>query len=137
MQKSLADRQMRTSFLTLYATLCLILAGMGLYAVLSYAAQKKKREIAVRMALGADRSNIFRSVLQRAVLPVISGICLGMLVSTVFNHLLAKYLYGISPGDPVTYIGVVIMVALIAAIIACIPAWQASTTDPSRWLRHG
>jgi predicted permease len=138
LKDSLGDRQTRTSFLSIYAFLCLCLAGMGLYAVLSYAAEKRRREIAVRMALGATRAEIFGSIIRRGIIPIAIGVVAGIALSLVVNRLLAAagVLYEVTSGDPVTLVTVAIFVAIVGVATACIPARQACIIEPAKWLRY-
>lgn len=123
---------------TLVATLgglALLLAGIGLYGVMSYAVSQSTRELGLRMALGAGASNLFRLVISRGLALTAGGIVLGAAAGLAVTRLLGKLLYGVSPRDPLAF-GLALLVMTITAIVACLlPAWRATRTDPARVLR--
>jgi predicted permease len=131
----LLDRRLRTSFLALYAVLCILLAGTGLYAVIAYAAQQRRREIALRMALGATRSDIFRLILRQGAIPVGTGLAAGIVLSVSSGRMLAASLYGVSPDDFTIFLCVGVFVCLLGIGAASIPASRACNLDPAYWLR--
>ena len=115
--------------------LALLLAGIGLYGVMSYAVSQNTRELGLRMALGAGASNLFRLVISRGLTLTAGGIALGLAAGLAVTRLLGKLLYSVSPRDPRAF-GVALLVMTITAIVACLlPAWRATRTDPARVLR--
>src|SRR5262249_23088790 len=94
----------------------LVLALVGVYGVVSYAASQRTQEIGVRMALGADRSDIVRLVLGRGLLLVIGGIGVGVAAALSVSHVLANLLFNVSPSDPITFIGVPLLLASMALV---------------------
>lgn len=115
--------------------LALLLAGIGLYGVMSYAVSQSTRELGLRMALGAGASNLFRLVISRGLTLTAGGIALGAAAGLAVTRLLGKLLYSISPRDPRAF-GLALLVMTITAVVACLlPAWRATRTDPARVLR--
>jgi len=116
--------------------LALLLAAIGLYGVMSYAVSQSGRELGLRMALGADESNVWRLVMSRGLGLVAGGVSLGAVVALTLTRLLGNLLYKVSPRDPLAF-GAAFAVMTIAALAACfLPAWRAARTDPARALRE-
>jgi macrolide transport system ATP-binding/permease protein len=115
--------------------LALLLAAIGLYGVMSYAVSQSTRELGLRMALGADASNLLRLVMSRGLALTASGVALGAAVALGLTRLLGSLLYQVSPRDPLAF-GSAFVVMVIASLAACfLPAWRATRTDPARVLR--
>jgi macrolide transport system ATP-binding/permease protein len=115
--------------------LALLLAAIGLYGVMSYAVSQSRRELALRMALGAGASNLLRLVLSRGLALTGGGVLLGAAASLGLTRLLGNLLYSVSPRDPLAF-GSALVVMTVAALAACfLPAWRATRTDPARVLR--
>jgi predicted permease len=115
--------------------LALLLAAVGLYGVMSYAVAQSKRELGLRMALGADSTNLFRLVISRGLRLTAGGVLFGVLAALVVTRLLGQLLYNVNPHDPVVF-GLALAVMTTTAILACLlPGWRASRTDPARVLR--
>jgi putative ABC transport system permease protein len=114
----------------------LLLTAIGLYGVLALAVGQRTREIGVRMALGARVPSILRLILREGLVLALAGLALGLASAIVLSRLLTRFLYGITPNDPVAY-GVAIVVVGGAALAACaIPAWRAARVDPMVALRY-
>jgi macrolide transport system ATP-binding/permease protein len=113
----------------------LVLAAIGLFGVVSYSVTRRTREIGVRIALGAARSEIMRLVFGRALLLAGIGIALGVGLSIVFGRLMSSVVYGISVRDPLTIIAAATTMALVTLAGAAIPARRAASIDPIRALR--
>ena len=115
--------------------LALLLAAIGLYGVMSYAVSQSTRELGLRMALGADASNLLRLVMSRGLVLTAGGVLLGAAVALALTRLLGNLLYKVSPRDPLAF-GSALAVMTIASLAACfLPAWRATRTDPARALR--
>ncbi len=115
--------------------LALLLAGVGLYGVMSYAVAQSTRELGLRMALGANAANLLRLVLSRGLRLTIAGVLLGTAAGLVLTRLMGRLLYHVSPHDPLAF-GLALAVMTITAVAACLlPAWRAARTDPARVLR--
>jgi putative ABC transport system permease protein len=136
LDESFSDNRLRTQLLSLFALTAVSLACVGLYGTLSYAGRVRQREVGVRIALGALRSQIaarfLRQGLQAAGLGCIAGVALAL----GFTRLLASMLFGVSPADPATYSGVVVFILLVAAIASLVPALRAAHVEPVKVLRE-
>jgi putative ABC transport system permease protein len=113
----------------------LALAMVGVYGVVSYAASQRTQEIGLRMALGASRAEIMRLVLGRGLVLVTAGLGLGIAAALSVTHLLANLLFSISPVDPATFIGVPLLLGVMAIAASYIPAFRATRIDPAIALR--
>jgi predicted permease len=118
-----------------FGALALLLAGIGLYAVMSYAVTRRRPEIAVRIAVGASYVAVVRLILQRAALIAAAGIFMGLGITIPLVTVLRSLLFGVAPRDPVTLGGAVTVLALTALVAAFRPAHRAATTDPNVALR--
>jgi ABC-type antimicrobial peptide transport system permease subunit len=116
--------------------LALSLASVGLYGVMAYSVNQRRREIGVRMALGAGQGNVMAFVLRQGMTVVLRGIALGVGLAFLIGRALSRFLYGVSGGDLVS-IGGPALVLLVAAFAACyLPARSASRVDPLVALRE-
>jgi putative ABC transport system permease protein len=137
MRTTLARPRLYAVLLAGFGGFALVIAGVGLFGVLSYSVSQRSRELAIRAALGARRIDIFRSVLQQGLVVTLSGLAAGLAASTWLTRPLAAQLYGITQLDALTFV-LVPMVILTAAAVACvIPARRAARLDPLRVLRGG
>jgi len=114
----------------------LVLALVGVYGVVSYAASRRTQEIGIRMALGAGRPSILKMVLTRGFGLVLLGIGAGLLLAFGLTRFMANMLFGIRPGDPITFGGVALVLAVVSLVACYIPAWRATLVDPLVALRH-
>jgi ABC-type antimicrobial peptide transport system permease subunit len=108
---------------------------MGVYAVMAYAVSQRTQEFGLRMALGASPRDVLRLVLGRGVLMVAAGLAVGLALSLAATRLLAVFLYGVSPFDPLTFLGVPLLLMLIALLACYLPAHRATKADPMTALR--
>jgi predicted permease len=120
-----------------FGALALLLAGVGLYGVTSYAVGRRRTEMGIRMALGAAPGNVLRLVFRRTALLVGVGILLGTGVSLWVSRYVTTLLYGLEPRDPVTLAGAALVLGAVGALAGWGPAWRASRSDPARVLREG
>lgn len=122
--------------LTSLAALALVLAAVGIYGVMSYSLSRRKREIGIRMSLGAGQAQVLRMVLVGGMKQAAMGSVIGLAAALLLSKFIAKLLYGIQPSDPLTF-GVVTAVLALAALLAiCVPARRAVRIDPSVALRE-
>lgn len=114
----------------------LILAVVGVYGVMSYAVSQRTQEIGVRMALGAQRRDILRMIARQGAVIVVSGLTFGLLAAFAAGRLVGDFLVGIGPTDPLTYVGVSVVLAVVACIATYIPTHRATKIDPMVALRY-
>jgi len=114
----------------------LMLALVGVYGVVSYAASQRTQEIGVRMALGASRREIMRLVLGRGLVLIGVGVAVGIAAALSVSHLVANLLFSVSPVDPATFIGVPVILAVMALAASYVPAFRATRIDPAIALRQ-
>jgi len=113
-----------------------LLAGVGLYGVLSYAVAQSTRELGLRMALGASSAKLLRLVISRGLRLTAAGVFFGTVAALALMKFLGKLLYNVSPHDPRVF-GSALAIMVITTVSACLlPAWRASRTDPARVLRN-
>jgi ABC-type antimicrobial peptide transport system permease subunit len=112
----------------------LVLAALGIYGVIAWLVAQRTREIGVRMALGASAATVVRNVTWQGLKPVAAGLALGAVGSLATGRLLENQLFEVGPRDPIALTSVIGVMLLVAALAAIVPAWRASTIDPSRAL---
>ncbi len=134
-EDSLATPRLTGSLLSIFAGLALFLAGVGVAGVLSYLVSRRRREIGIRMALGASRGNVLRLVLRRGVLYAAAGIAAGVVAALFLTRLMEGLLYGVAPRDPLTFAAAALGLLGIAAVASLVPALRASRVDPLEALR--
>jgi len=133
--RTTAVERVAVTMLGVFGALALVLAAIGLYGVLSYSVSQRSRELGLRMALGADASNLMRLVMSNGLSLTAGGVVLGLAVALGTTRLMGNLLYKVSPRDPVAF-GSALVVMAVAALVACwLPAWRAMRTDPARALR--
>jgi predicted permease len=133
--KTTASQGFAANLVLAFAALSLVLAGVGLYGVLSYLVTQRVPEIGIRIALGAQRSEVLRVVLLDGLRPVFFGAILGLAGAAIAGSLIRSMLYGASPYDPMVIAGMLGCLLLIAIAACAIPAWRASHIDPMQALR--
>lgn len=131
-----AEPQLQTRLISTFSLLALILSAIGIYSVLAYAVTERTREIGIRMALGAEKSDITRMVLKRSLLLAAIGVTLGVGGSLAVTRVLAKFLFEVKPTDPATFLMVAALLASVALFAGWLPARRAATVDPLAALRH-
>ena len=133
---SIADRRFSMLLLGIFAALALLLAAVGIYGVISYTVAQRTREIGIRMVLGAGQADVLKVVVTQAMLPVSAGLAIGLAASFGLTRLMAGMLYGVNAGDPVTFIGVALVLAAVALVATLVPARRAIRIAPVAALRH-
>jgi predicted permease len=131
----LVQERMVTTVSSAFGALSLLLACLGLYGVISYAVVRRTSEIGVRMALGATRGDVLRTILAESMMLVAVGIAIGVPAMLAVSRLVAARLFGVGPADPVTIAGAIVVLAAAAAVAAFLPARRAARVDPMVALR--
>jgi predicted permease len=135
-RRSLWDSRLGATLAAAFGVVALILAAVGLYGVVWYTVSHRTREIGIRMALGAARVDVLRMVLGEGLGRVAMGLALGAGASAIAGKLLQKFLYGVSPADPVAWLGVAVLLAAVGLTASWLPARRASRVDPMVALRY-
>ncbi|MCU1242513.1 MAG: hypothetical protein JWO71_3239 [Candidatus Acidoferrum typicum] len=135
MDRSTSPQRVAVTLLGILGGLALLLATIGLYAVMSYAVSQSSRELGLRMALGAGASDLLRQVMSRGLTLTAAGITLGAAAALESTRLLGNLLYKVSPRDPLTFASAFVVMTIAATAACFLPAWRATRTDPARILR--
>jgi predicted permease len=133
---SLSERRFSMQIVALFALTALLLAGLGIYGVISYLVGERAHEIGIRLALGAQRQNILRMVMRLGLGLAVAGAAVGLVGALIVSHLMAGVLYGVRPTDPLTFAGVALLLIGVALLACYIPARRAIRVDPLVALRH-
>ena len=136
LRRIMAQARFNTLLMSLLAATGLVLAALGIYSVIAWLVAQRTREIGVRMALGASRREVITMVSAHGLKPVIAGLAIGFAGAIGATRLLQNQLFEIGPRDPMTLIATAIVLLIVAASAAMIPAWRATTIDPSTALRE-
>ena len=121
---------------TFFGLMALSLACIGLYGVMSYGVLRRTKEIGVRMVLGARTGDVLRLVVGQGVRLIAIGVALGLAGAYAAAHVLKSLLYGMSPTDPLTFVGISLLLLVVALLACWIPARRATKVDPLIALRH-
>ncbi|HEX5236178.1 MAG TPA: ABC transporter permease [Silvibacterium sp.] len=132
---SVENRRFEMDLLLLFAVSALLLAGLGVYGVVTYSVVQRQREIGLRFALGAQRANIYRLVLRDGLTPVLIGAAAGVAVSLGLARLIASLLFDVSPYNPVIVLAALCVLVAVGATACLLPARRAAAVDPMRALR--
>jgi predicted permease len=133
--ESTVNQSLSASLVLAFAVLSLLLAGVGLYGVLSYVVTQRVTEIGIRIALGAQRSQVLGMVLKDGLRPVGIGLLIGACGGTAVGYVIRSLLYGTRPADPIVLTGMVATMLAVAVVACAAPAWRASSVDPMQALR--
>lgn len=130
-----AQRRFALIIFEVFALVGLVLAATGLYGVLSGSVTERTREIGVRSALGATRGNILALILRQGVTLTMIGVGIGLLGAAAASRALISLLFGVSRLDPLTYVGVIVLLGVVSIVACSVPAWRAARVDPAITLR--
>jgi predicted permease len=133
---SLSQRRLSLEMIALFALTALLLASIGVYGVISYLVSERAREIGIRLALGAQKRNILRVILQQGFQLAVAGAAIGIVCAVILSHLMASLLYGVKPTDPLSFGGVAALFVGVALLACYLPARRAMKIDPMVALRH-
>jgi putative ABC transport system permease protein len=133
--RSISQLRFYMMLLTIFAGIALVMTVVGIYGVVAYSVNQRKREIGLRLALGAQRSDIIKMVLAQGMKLILIGIVAGIAVAIPLTRLMSSLFYGVHSIDPLTYVGVSLFLALIALTASYLPALSATRVDPAITLR--
>ncbi len=136
LRDSLSRRRFSMVLLSTFSGVALILAALGIYGVISYGVIQRTHEMGIRMALGAQRSDVLKLVLRQAMIVVLVGVAIGLLGSWALTRLMKSLLFNVSVTDPLTFAGIAVLMILIALLACLIPAMRATKVDPLVALRY-
>ena len=136
MAATVAQPRFRTWLIGIFAALALLLAAVGIYGVMSYSVTQRTNEIGIRVTLGAQPGDVFRTVVGEGLRFALLGVAIGITAGLVLTRLLASFLYGISASDPTTFIAVAIILVAVSAAASFFPARRATRVDPIIALRY-
>jgi putative ABC transport system permease protein len=137
--ESMSTQRFPMVLLGAFAGLALLLASLGIYGVISYSVAQRMREIGIRMVLGAGRGDVFRMIIGQGLLLALVGLAIGTVGALFLTRLLSSFsslLYGVGANDPLTFVTVAIVSAVVATLACYIPARRATHVDPMVPLRH-
>jgi len=134
--RSASAPRFNTALLGIFAALALVLAAVGIYGVMSYAVAQRTHEIGVRVALGAETSNILRQVVRQGMTPAVIGIAAGTAGAWAVTRFLSSLLFGVRPTDPTTFAAVPLLLAAVGVLACLLPARRATKVDPVEALRY-
>jgi ABC-type antimicrobial peptide transport system permease subunit len=133
--RSVSERRFAMLLLTSFAATALLLGAVGIYGVLSYEVARRRREIGIRMALGAQPTGILRLVVGESAMLTAAALGLGAAGAIALTRFLGSLLFGVSPLDPATLVAVGALMTGVALAATAIPAWRAARVDPASALR--
>jgi ABC-type antimicrobial peptide transport system permease subunit len=133
---SIAVRRLAMILLGLFAALALMLAVIGIYGVLSYTVSQRTQEIGIRMALGAQRQDIFKMIASQSLRLIITGIVIGLAIAAGATRLMTNLLFNVSAIDPMVFISLSLLLIVVALLAGLIPARRATAIDPMVALRN-
>jgi ABC-type antimicrobial peptide transport system permease subunit len=131
-----AQRRFQTSLLVLFATVALLLSAVGIFGVMRYSVAQRTHEIGVRVALGARIVGVLRLVIAHGLRLTLIGVAMGLFTALALTRVLAHLLFRVSAYDPVTYLGVTLLLVGTAFLACYLPARKAAQVDPIMALRH-
>jgi len=136
LDQSLATERLSMALLAVLASLALILSAVGIYGVMSYTVTQRTHEIGIRMAIGAQRRDVFRMVIGRGMVLVLIGVALGLIGAFSLTRLMRTMLFGVAPTDPATFVTIAVLLTGVALVACYVPGRRATKVDPLVALRY-
>jgi putative ABC transport system permease protein len=133
---SMAQRRFAMTLIGIFGVVAMALACVGLYGVLSYSITQRSHEIGIRIALGAARPDVLRLVVGQGMLLALWGVALGSFAAFLLTRLMANLLFGVTAGDPLTFVTIAALLTLVALAACLAPALRATRVDPIEALRY-
>lgn len=136
LEAQMMQRRFETWLIGVFSVFALLLAALGVFAVMHYSVAAKRREIGVRMAVGARSADILRFVLSDGTRLAAVGVAVGFVLASWLTNLIRSMLFNVKPGDPVTLVGGAVVLIAVALAASYMPALRASRIDPMETLRN-
>ena len=134
--EAVARQRFSMLLLGLFATLALVLAAVGIYGVMSYSVAQRTHEIGIRMALGAQRSDVLKMTIRQGLQLVLTGVVIGLAAAYVLTRVMSSLLFGVSATDPITFVAISVLLISVALLASYVPALRSMKIDPMVALRY-
>ncbi|PYV18153.1 MAG: hypothetical protein DMG21_05895 [Acidobacteria bacterium] len=136
MADSVAERRLAMILLAIFAGLAVLLAAVGTYGVLAYSVSRRTQEIGLRMALGARREDVLRMIGKEGLVLTGAGVAIGVVAALGLTRLMTSMLFDVRPADPMTFVAVSLLLAVVALVSSYLPARRAAKVEPMKALRY-
>jgi putative ABC transport system permease protein len=133
---TVAPRRFNTLVLTLFAGIAMTLAALGIYGVMAYSVAQRTHELGIRMALGAQKSDVLGLIVRKGVILTLIGVAIGLAIALALTRLMTTLLFGVAPTDATTFVAVSVLLIFVALLACYIPARRATKLDPLVALRY-